>query len=315
MKEITQRGDYCHTFGREHEPVAHATPGERLLVHTLDAFGNKVTSQKTKPSELCQFPYVNPLTGPIYIDGAERGDALVVDLHSITPTRDFAVTSLIPGFGGLVASSNTPMLNSDLPEDVRRMPIEGDEVVLGDWRIPFDPFIGSIGVAPRLESIISLTPSHHGGNMDAPGTTCPGNRVVFPVFEPGALLFMGDAHACQGDGEITGVAGEMPAKIELTVNLVKNVAMSWPRVITDDYLMVVGSGKPLEDAARAASIELINWLEEDFGIDRTDAYHLFGQALKLGIGNVVDPQYTVVAKCPRRYLPELKLEAHASLYS
>jgi len=302
-REIRQPGDYCFTYSGSHAPIAEVEPGEALVVHTVDAFSNRINSPADKPSALCRYPEVNPQTGPIAVRGAERGDALRVQLHEVAPARDYAVTVLVPHFGMLTTSGNTPMLHEPLPEQVRIMPLQdGAVVVREDIRVPVDPFLGTIGVAPRLEAIHTLVPGAHGGNMDCVETK-PGTTLLFPVFEPGGMLFLGDAHACQGDGEVSGVAAEIPARVTLTVEVVKDYPLQWPRFIDPDFIMVAGSGKPMEDATRIATVELVRWLVADFGFDELDAYQSLGQMIRFRVGNVVDPNYTVVAKCPRRYLP------------
>ena len=118
----------------------------------------------------------------------------------------------------------------------------------------------------------------------------------------GALFFTGDAHASQGDGEITGVALEVPAKVTVTLDLKKGYSIQWPRIISEDFLMVAGSARPLDAAARIAWVELIDWLAADYGFDRMRAYHLLGQVGQMRLGNMVDPKYTMVAKFPKQYL-------------
>lgn len=301
-RHIRQPGPYAYTYSPFHEPIARVKPGERVVIHTVDAFENKLNS----PDDLCSrkrnFPFVNPQTGPIYVEGAQPGDTLTVTIHDITPTRDYAVTALIPNFGGLVATSVTRMLNEPLPEQTRVLPIRDGHVELGPKiRLPYRPFMGTIGVAPQIEAVSSLQPNYWGGNMDCV-ETCPGHTCHFPVFVDGALFFTGDAHATQGDGEITGVACEMPAQVTATFGLIKGKRIAWPRIVSDQFIMVAGSARPLDDALRIASVELIDWMVSDFGFDRLDAYYLLGQAVQYRVGNMVDTNYTVVAKMAREYL-------------
>ena len=251
-------------------------------------------------------PYVNPLTGPVHVEGAEKGDTLAVTVESITVTRDYAVSALIPEFGGLCSTVFTRTLNAPLPPRVMLHPIRDGEITFSEEldipTIPYEPFYGTIGTAPELEAISSLAPGVHGGNMDA-ADVCPGNTVFLPVNVDGALLYVGDGHGAQGDAEVCGVAAEIPTRGVLTVDLIKGRAIGTPRVESADYVMAIGSARPMEDAARIAFYELVMWLESDFGIERLMAYQLCSQIARVRLANMVDVLYSVVAKFPKRYLP------------
>ncbi len=299
---IRQPGPYAYTYTPALQPIASVAPGEVVTLLTVDAFENKLNSPADRCSQKCTFPFLNPQTGPIQVEGAQKGDTLVVRIHDIEPDRDFAVTALIPGFGGLTNTKFTATLNEHLPEETRLLPIRQGQVHFNDRiRLPYRPFMGTIGTAPEIEAISSLVPSYYGGNMDCV-ETAPGNEVWLPVQVAGAHFFTGDAHATQGDGEITGVAAEMPARVTLSFRLLKQRAINWPRIESTDYIMATGSARPLEDAARIAWCELIAWMTEDFGFTRLDAYHLLGQVGEMRLGNMVDPNYTMVAKIAKRHL-------------
>ncbi len=169
------------------------------------------------------------------------------------------------------------------------------------WEVPWAPFFGTIGTAPALEAMSSAKPGPHGGNMDVPDVTV-GATLFLPVHHPGALFFVGDAHAAQGQGELAGPALEISAKGTVTFDLIKRRLPSWPRIATAAAIMTVGSGRPMEDAARIAYRELIAWLEEDYGFERLDAYQLLTQVGGLYVANMVNASYSLVASCPRRYL-------------
>lgn len=294
-----------YTFSQHHPFAAVVEPGATVTLRTLDAFGNRVTSPKQKISEVCPAPYVDPLTGPVVVRGAEPGDVLRVTIHEIEPDRDFAVTGLVPNFGGLTRTDRTALLHAPLPERTRIMPITGGHMHFSDRiRLPVRPFLGTIGVAPQLESISSLVPDRHGGNLDCI-ETCAGHTALFPVLVPGAHFFVGDAHACQGDGELSGVAAEVPARVRVTLDVTKagpGTTIHWPRIESADALMAVGSARPLEDAARIAWHELIDWMHHGYGFDPLDAYELLGLAGTMRVGNMVDPNYTMVAKVAKRHL-------------
>ena len=294
--------DPVHTFSAHHPPLATVHPGETIVIETLDAFHNRITSESDRFSEKAAAPYVDPVTGPIVIEGAQKGDALRVTIHAIEPTRDHAVTGLVPDFGGLTRTPHTPMLHDPLPEVVRLMPIRDGEVHFSRTiRFPLRPFLGTIGVAPELEAISTLAPDRHGGNMDC-AETAPGRTLMFPVFNEGGYFFCGDAHAAQGDGELTGVAAEIPARVTLTFDLDKGRAPAWPRIESDAELMAIGSARPMEDAARIAWTELIDWLVADHGFERLEAYQLLGQVGTMRVGNMVNPNYTMVARVRKAFL-------------
>lgn len=296
----------CYVIGPYLQPVATVAPGEMFTVDTLDAFGNRVTGPDTPPTKVLSMPYVNPVTGPIYVEGAEKGDTLSVTIHEIKADRDFGVSDTIPEFGGLCGTSLTRTLNEPLPERVWIHPITDDGIIfdpnLDIPKIPFEPFYGTMGTAPELEAISTLAPGWHGGNMDAPDV-CPGNVIYFPVNVPGALLHIGDGHAAQGDGEVSGVAVEIPTVGTMTVDLIKGRSIASPRIENSEYIMTVGNARPMEDAARIAFYELVRWLTLEYEIDRINAYQLCSQVAKVRLANMVDILYTIIAKFPRMYLP------------
>jgi acetamidase/formamidase len=301
-REIRQEGPYCYTYSPFHPPVATVKPGETVVIHTLDAFENKMTPEVERFSDICTYPFLNPQTGPIVIEGAEPGDTLVVKILDIEPSRDHAITGTIPYFGGLTSTTLDPTLQPHLEEQWLFLPIEDEGIRFDEKRvIPYEPFMGTMGVAPEIEAVNSLTPDYYGGTMDCVETR-PGNEVWFPVLVKGAHFFTGDAHASQGDGEVTGVGLEIPARVTVTFDLKKGYQINWPRIVSADFMMVAGSARPLIAAARIAWVELIDWMVSDYGFDRMKAYHLLGQVGQMRLGNMVDPKYTMVAKCPRKYL-------------
>ena len=299
--EIAQQGGYCYTYSDRHAPIARVQPGQRVRIHCVDCFENRLTDESMRISEATQFPYTNPQTGPVYIEGAEPGDTLSVTIEAIELTRDWAVTCLVPEFGLLSTTSATRMLHAPLNERVRKLPVHDGRVWFGDYSRPVAPFMGTIGTAPKLEAINSLTPGSYGGNMDCP-ETCPGNTLHLPVNVEGALFFCGDGHAAQGDGEIGGVACEIPVDLVCRFDLIKGQAIRWPRITNDQYIMSVGCARPLEDATRIACADLVEWVAHEQGMNREEALLWLTQVIELRVGNAVDPNYAVVAKLQRRYL-------------
>jgi acetamidase/formamidase len=303
VREIRQPNEqYQFVMGPYAEPVARVKPGERVVIYTKDALGGKLTSEDQRVSDVLG-PYLNPQTGPIFVEGAEPGDTLAVTIEAIEPTRDWAFSCLVPYFGGLTSTSLTRTLQPPLEERVwiyKQTP-SGGFAWRDRWEIPWAPFFGTMGTAPAIEAVSSLAPGAHGGNMDVPDVTV-GNTVYFPVHHPGALFFTGDAHAGQGQGELCGVALEIDARGTFTFDLIKGKPILWPRIESPTEIMTVGSARPMEDAARIAYAELIEWMVADYGFDRLDAYQLLSQAGGLYVGNMVDTNYSLVAKCPKRYL-------------
>src|SRR5579872_1937616 len=301
MREIRQPGPYHYVFSPYPEPIASVEPGETVAVFTEDAFEGRIADERDLPSRVLG-SYLNPQTGPIYVNGAEPGDTLAVRIEEIAPTRDWAVSAFVPYFGGLTATRATRLLHDPLPERLYFYELRDGVFRHGErLAVPWRPFLGTIGTAPELEAISALTPHSHGGNMDC-RDTCPGNTVHLPVRVPGALFYTGDAHGNQGDGELCGVALEISARSVLRFELIKGRAISWPRIESPTKLMAVGSARPMEDAARIAYAELVEWLAADHGYERLDAYQLLTQLGELYVGNMVDTNYSLVAGIRKEHL-------------
>jgi acetamidase/formamidase len=296
--------DYHYTIGPYADPVLRVRPGDTVVVETHDAFEGKIVSEDTLPSEVLTMPFVNPQSGPIFVDEAAPGDALAVTLQAIEPrgAQPRGTTCLVPHFGGLTGTDRTVTLQDPLPEIVRKTRVTTEGVEWSDaLTLSYEPFIGTIGTAPQIEAIASLTPDHHGGNMDLPDVG-PGSTLYLPVQVAGALLYLGDGHAIQGDGELCGVAVEIATTTTLEIDVVKEWALSWPRLENDAFIMSIGSARPLEDAARIAYADLLEWMVADYGFERWDAYMLLSQVGRVRLGNMVDPNYTVGASIAKRYL-------------
>jgi amidase len=172
--------------------------------------------------------------------------------------------------------------------------------------IPLRPFLGCVGVAPPGgEARMSVTPGEWGGNMDTPEAS-PGHTLYLPVNVPGALLYLGDGHAVQGDGEVAGTGLEIAMKVRVQVGLLKGKAIRWPRFENDEYLMALGAYRPLDDALRIAFTELVGWVRTDYGLSDLDTYELLSKVAVARVSEMVDPNYVVVAKIPKRHLPPQK---------
>jgi amidase len=298
------QGRYHYTIGPYSQPVLTIAPGDRVVVETRDAFDGAIKTEQDLPSKVLTMPFVNPQNGPIMVEGAQKGDVLAVYIESMKPRgpNPCGTCAMIPNFGAMSGTAFTALLNEPLPEKVRKIDVDEDGVY---WSkrvtLPYRPHIGTLSCSPEIDSINTLTPDQHGGNMDLPDMG-PGSITYLPVKCDGGRLFIGDAHACQGDGEVCGTAVEYPSTTTIQVDLIKNWAIEWPRLENEELIMAIGSARPLEDATRIAYKELILWMEAEFGYDRWDAYMMLSQCGKVRLGNFVDPKYTVGAGIIKKYL-------------
>src|SRR5882724_12919725 len=301
---------YAWTFGGA-APVARVRPPAVLEVFTEDCFAGRVRSETDLVSEVCEFPYLNPQTGPFWIEGAEPGDTLAVHFISIEPARDWGASTTVPLFGALSATHATALLHEPLPELVWMWQFDRARGTCrftarkGDYTVdlPMNPMHGTVGVAPaNLEVRSALVPDAFGGNMDTPemraGVTC-----YLGVNVEGALFSLGDGHARQGEGETCGVAVECAMNTVMIVDLLKGTPCPWPRLESDTYLMSAGSARPLEDAFRIAQLDLLQWVARVTGMSQMDTYQLLSQTVESPLANVCDTNYTSVAKVRKAWLP------------
>ena len=299
-----KQGKYHYVYGPYADPVLKIKPGDIVVAETKDAFEGKIKKEGDSPTALLNVPFLNPQCGPIAVEGAEKGDVLAVHIHSIKPRgpQPVGTTALIPEFGGLVGTTHTAVLNEPLPERVKKMDVTEEGIKFNSRiTLPYEPFIGTLGVSPEIEAVTSLQPDYWGGNMDLPDVA-PGAIVYFPVHHKDAYLYLGDCHATQGDGELCGVAVEIASTTTIQVDLIKNWRIAWPRLENERLIMTIGSTRPMEDAARIAYRELINWLVSDYKWDKYEAYFFLTQAGRVRLGNMVDPKYTLGASILKRYL-------------
>ena len=298
-----------YTFGGA-APVTTIRPGEVLRTSTLDCFGGRISSTSDLVSQVCDPRFLNPQTGPFYVEGAEPGDTLALHFVSIEPTFTYGFSTTVPFFGALTATHSTEMLHAALPEKTWRYELDLrdrlvryealDSTFTAD--LPLDPMHGTVGVAPALNEVrSSLAPGDWGGNMDTPemraGVTC-----YLGVNAPGALFSIGDGHARQGEGETCGVAVECAMDTVLIVDLIKGYPTAWPRLESDEFLMTTGSTKPLEDAFRISHVQMTRWVAELTGLSELDAYQLLSQVSLSPVAQVVDTVYTMVSKFPKSVL-------------
>lgn len=235
------------------------------------------------------FDPIHPLTGPVYVEGAEPGDVLKVTLHEIE-MGDWGWTAIVPGFGFLADEFTEPWLKTfELGKDKKSVKFS-DNI-----EIPLTPFPGVMGVAPATDSMLStIPPRANGGNMDDPNIT-EGSTVYFTVFVEGALFSIGDTHATQGLGEVCGTAIEAPMRIVYEIEVIKDGRqIKEPQYETDDYYAVTGFGTTIDEAAKKATRYMIDYLVEEHGMNRNDAYALCSLAGDLKIAEVVDVPHMLV---------------------
>lgn len=308
MKHVTKTEDeHAHlTISPERQPIETVEPGETFAVETYDYVGDILDEETPMEAvwgtdELAD--NINPVTGPIEVDGASPGDTLAIEIVDIE-LPDRGVINVFPGFGGLEGAvfnlsepSDPHTTFCDIDDGTVTYPLEdGTEV-----EFPTHPQVGTIGTAEKHESVYSVKPHDHGGNMDCKEVTV-GNTLYLPVDVDGGYLYLGDCHAAQGDGEICGISVEVPAVVTLRVEVVEDYEISWPRIESEDELVTVAAARPAEDAAKLAYKELIGWLVDEYEFTETDAYQLCSAVGRVRLAQLVNPKYTVAAKFPKELL-------------
>ena len=293
---------FYNTFSSAHPPALHIRPGDRVITRTVDARGSDWEGRK-----VAERP--NPQTGPFYVEGAEPGDVLVVHIEKIEPNRPTAWTESLlapyaadPDFLRFEGSKQQIEVTWNIDKQRGIAWLESSVMQPGRIEIPLKPMLGCVATAPpRKQAIPTSTPDQFGGNMNYNGMVA-GVRLMLPVYERGALLFLGDGHGRQGDGEVIGNALETSMDVEFTVDLMKQKKIQWPRLENEDYIMVLGSARPLLQALQHATTEMQRWLMSDYGFDERGSSLLLGHLVEYDIANIVDPHFTVVAKIPKSRL-------------
>ena len=283
-------------------PALTIASGDTVITETIDAHGVDKDGVQRAPEP-------NPMNGPIFVTGAEPGDALKVEIVRMTPIRTTGWTR---------ASLASNVVD---PEFVRGLPprekvnwwidLEGLTATLDppapgleEFVLPLEPMIGCFGVAPAMgQAFSTATSAENGGNMDYRGFG-PGATAWFPVAVPGALFFLGDCHARQGDGEIVGTGIETCFEVEVRLTVEKGRTLVWPRGENVTHIFSVGNARPLDQALQHATTDMFIWLTSDYGLSPTAASHLMGQVVGYHVGNVYDPAYTMVCRIERRWLPK-----------
>ncbi len=294
---------YHNTFG-SHAPVLEVDPGDTIATTTVDArgFDRHDAARAGRP---------NPQTGPFAVRGAEPGDTLVLLLHEARPNRarGWTTARLAPNvldFGYEAGFAREIELASwAVDVSAGTVTLESPVNRLTGQPLPLAPMLGTVGVAPDIgEAISTMTSGPHGGNMDY-NRIAPGVRVEFPVFTQGALFFLGDGHALQGDGEIDGTGVEISMDVRFTLDLIEGRTIDWPRAEDDTFLMTCGNARPLDQAVQHATTAMVRWLEDGYGLTTREAHMLLGRVVEYDLGNMYDPAYTMVCKVRKSVLAEL----------
>lgn len=291
-------------------PVLTVEPGTDVQLELNNASGGQL-SKDSKPSDLVDldFAKVNPVTGPVYIDGAEPGDAIRITLQGFEPSSKWGWTALIPGFGLLADEFPEPALRISQYESLEQSALFADVA-----SVPLRPFAGTIGLAPAEPGSHSVVPPRRvGGNLDLRDLSA-GTVLYLPIEVPGGLFSIGDAHAAQGDGEVCGTAIETAMRISLNLDVVKRANIPSPQFETSTpvtrhldergYIVTTGVGPDLMQDAKDAVRSMIDLLQARTKVSAEDAYMLCSVTADLRIGEIVDAPNWVVA-C---YFPRMVIE-------
>jgi amidase len=298
--------EFHRTFSHAIAPALRIFPGDTVKTKSVDAGG---TDEKSVRRSLGG----NPLTGPFFIEGAMPGDTLVVKLNRVRTNRDWAgsgqgIVGNALGPGYLMNLKRAQNFNSRWKLDKEKgiAYLEQPTDPLKNFTVPLQPMLGCVGVAPPGGNVIRTGDSGvFGGNMDY-NQIREGTTVYLPVFYEGALLFMGDGHAAQGDGELTGDALETSMEFEFTIDLISGRSIGTPRAENAEYIMAIGIGGSLDQALQRATTEMARWLEGDYQLNSTESAIIMGFAVKYDVADLVGTQVSIVAKIPKTALAQLK---------
>ncbi len=299
-----------HHYGWDNSitPVISIKAGETVEVATIDASGGQL-SEKSQDSDLLSldFERVNPVSGPIFVEGAEKGDIISINFLEFSPNDSgWGWTANIPGFGLLADQFTDPKLYTWKYDS--KNPVNSLYGLYG--KVPLKPFCGTVGLALEEKGCHSVVPPRRvGGNLDI-RDNCVGTTLYLPVEVNGALLSLGDTHAAQGDGEVCGTAIESPMQVCCKIDLIKGSEIKYPRLETNGpvtnhfdvkgYQVTTGIGTDLMQAARDAVSGMIDWLSKVTGMPALDAYMLCSVCGDLRISEIVDvPNWTVSFYFPK----------------
>jgi len=295
MRRVSSK-NFIYMMSPNNKHVLVVKPGERIVFETEDGFGGTIKRDED-PFPVIDLERINQTTGPVYVEGAEPGDTLSVQVNRILLPQQ-GVTTIFPGFG---------VLHTEFGQKWKRVcPIRNGKVIFPKQiKLPVRPVIGTMGVSPKMETVGNLYPGTHGGNLDVKDITV-GAKVFFPVFVPGALFSLGDGKAVMGDGETNGVGIEVAMKVTVTFGLLKGVSITRPRLENAVYVMTIASSKTVEEASRLALRDMLTLLTNETTLAREEAYALLGAIADVKIANLVDPEVTVRVSVPKYVFKQAK---------
>ncbi|WP_227394377.1 acetamidase/formamidase family protein [Jeotgalibacillus aurantiacus] len=292
MTKHLAREHFVYKMDKSNAPVLTVRSSDQIEIDTYDCFENQIKSEMTDFNAI-DWDKVNPATGPIFVEGAQKGDILKVRIDDIE-LGDRGVMVTGPGLGVM----------GHRMEDfqVKIIPIQDGKAVFNDRLVlPLNPMIGVIGVAPENEGISCGTPGAHGGNMDTKEVTT-GATLYFPVFHEGALLSLGDLHAAMGDGEISVSGIEIQAKVKITVEVIKGTEISYPFLENEEGLSVLVSKETLDEAADTAVELMIDYLQPHTDLTLSELTMLMSATGQVQVSQIVDPLKTARFFVPRYVL-------------
>jgi amidase len=295
MVQTLSKEHFIYAFSKEHKPVLTVAPKSTVTIDTYDCFQDQIQSNTTAVQAL-DWDQINPATGPIYVEGANRGDILKVTIEGIE----------LGNQGVMAVGPDLGVMGHRIDQfEAKIIPIENEVAIFNDKvKIPLNPMIGVIGVAPENEPISCGTPGAHGGNMDTKLITT-GATLYFPVFQEGALFGLGDLHAAMGDGEI-GVSGiEIPGKVTVTLDVIKGQSIRFPFLHNKDGIASLVSAKTLDEAAKQAVEEIIDLLLPHTDLTLNHFTMLMSAVGQSQISQIVDPLLTA-----RFFVPQWVLDAY-----
>ena len=281
--------DMCvFALGDNKENAVKVQQGEILEFHTRDCFNNQIDSEDYV-MDVLDWDHINPATGPVFIEGAEKGDVLKVEILDIE-LDDMGTMCCLPENG---------VLGADITENqVKKVPIKDGKAIFNQFELPLNPMIGVIGVAPENEPIPCGTPGRHGGNMDNT-KIAKGATLYLPVFHDGAYFGCGDVHACMGDGEIMVSGVEIGAVVSLRFTVLKGISIDNPRLEDADNIYTIASSEDLEKAIYTATKDMCGILQKNLGYTLNEAGMLMSACGNLQFCQVVDPERTVRMAIPK----------------
>jgi amidase len=297
--------EFHRAFSRAIAPALRIFPGDTVKTTSVDTGGADENSDRRSL-------FGNPLTGPFYIEGALPGDTLVVKLNRVRTNRDWGYSAQ-----GIVGNALSPgyLMNLKRAQGFARWKLDKRKGIayleqpteaLKNFTVPLQPMLGCVGVAPpSVTAIRTVNSGVFGGNMDY-NEIREGTTVYLPVFHDGALLFIGDGHAAQGDGELTGMAIETSLEFEFTVDVIAEKSIGTPRAENAEYLMAIGIGGSLDQALQRATTEMARWIEEDYKLNSTESAMILGFAVRYDVADLEGADVSIVAKIPKTAVVKLK---------